>query len=408
MNTSKTFYLNPAVCKAVHGAKGAAIYDFSKGEVIALPPDLALCIDVTALIIELPQALPSDLHKIITGIEARDLGQYEPYSQTAPLILNPPATQRDFAWLELTEQCNLKCHHCYGSCTSDPPSINPLSAKEWIDILGQIRANGFEKVQFIGGEPLLNPDFISLLYTAKELGLSYIEVFSNLLLMDEETLNAIKACNAHLATTLYAANSAIHDKITGFDGSFAKTTSAIKQATQRKIPTRVSCIVTDFNEGKTGALKDLCDTLGVHFRGENLLRPTGRGTGSTCRSTIPRHRVGQPFYTTAKNFAEAQYFNTCWKGKIAITDTGNVLPCVFSREHIAGNLRTQTLQSIIDSPAGLGKFWSLTKDLVETCSDCEFRYACNDCRPLASGRDNDNLHAKTYGCPYDPYTGTWK
>ena len=46
----------------------------------------------------------------------------------------------------------------------------------------------------------------------------------------------------------------------------------------------------------------------------------------------------------------------------------------------------------------------LSKDHIEGCKDCEYRYACYDCRPDSNGADK---YAKPWNCSYDPYKGEW-
>ena len=117
--------------------------------------------------------------------------------------------------------------------------------------------------------------------------------------------------------------------------------------------------------------------------------------------------VRPPFFSSRKEFTEALQFNPCWKGKVAITDDGSVLPCVFGRECVAGNILTQPLSDILSRDDGMKKYWYMIKDRIDVCRDCEFRYGCYDCRPLARGWGGGHLTAKTFGCGYDPYTGRW-
>jgi radical SAM protein with 4Fe4S-binding SPASM domain len=95
---------------------------------------------------------------------------------------------------------------------------------------------------------------------------------------------------------------------------------------------------------------------------------------------------------------------------MAIVDTGDVLPCIFSRQLILGNIKVSgSLEAIIAGKA-LQQVWSATKDKVMVCQDCEYRYVCRDCRPLseaaAQGRA-DYLRAPFPRCTYNPYTGRW-
>lgn len=188
---------------------------------------------------------------------------------------------------------------------------------------------------------------------------------------------------------------------------YIPTVNAVKRARQWGIPVRVSCIVTNANEGLIGDIRQFVDDLGAAYGGQDAARPTGRGAAASCRTTIPGQMVGPPFYTSRKAFAEARCFNPCWKGKITVSDDGSVLPCVFARGRIAGNVRNQSLTEIINS-GNMDRFWGMSKDRVRICRDCEFRYACPDCRPLALGWHDGDLSAKTYGCNYDPYSGKWQ
>jgi len=53
---------------------------------------------------------------------------------------------------------------------------------------------------------------------------------------------------------------------------------------------------------------------------------------------------------------------------------------------------------------GIRQYWDLSYDKIEVCRDCEYRYACHDCRPLTYGPTGE-LTAKSLHCSYDPYRG---
>lgn len=68
-------------------------------------------------------------------------------------------------------------------------------------------------------------------------------------------------------------------------------------------------------------------------------------------------------------------------GKIAITATGKVMPCIFARSHMVTNIEGGLEEAVNNKE--LQGLWKITKDRIETCRDCEYRYTCIDCRPLA-------------------------
>jgi len=80
------------------------------------------------------------------------------------------------------------------------------------------------------------------------------------------------------------------------------------------------------------------------------------------------------------------------------------MPCIFARDHIVSNVN-QGLEEAVNSEELQG-LWGITRDRVEGCNCCEYRYACHDCRPLAEDTTG-NLYAKSPRCTYDPLTGIW-
>jgi len=117
--------------------------------------------------------------------------------------------------------------------------------------------------------------------------------------------------------------------------------------------------------------------------------------------------VKPDFSTSKAEFLRNKYWNSCWAGKIAITSKGEVIPCIFGRNYVVANLAQGVdLEEAVFGDS-LQKLWRITKDNIETCQACEYRYACHDCRPLAEGTNGD-LYAKNPRCTYDPYLGEWK
>lgn len=110
-----------------------------------------------------------------------------------------------------------------------------------------------------------------------------------------------------------------------------------------------------------------------------------------------------------KKISESTYYfnlsqNSCWGRKIAITKDGMVRPCIHSNISVGRLSANKNFQKLIEKVL---KYWHITKDKVETCRDCEFRYMCFDCREIAQRKNNGNLYAANPLCRYNPYTGKW-
>lgn len=96
--------------------------------------------------------------------------------------------------------------------------------------------------------------------------------------------------------------------------------------------------------------------------------------------------------------------NGCLKGKIGIDAFGAIRNCPSLSESY-GNIGDTSLEVAIsaDTFPILGQ---IKKDEVAVCRDCEFRYACSDCR--AYREDPRNLFSKPLKCGYNPYTAEWQ
>lgn len=109
------------------------------------------------------------------------------------------------------------------------------------------------------------------------------------------------------------------------------------------------------------------------------------------------------FRTNYEVFMESQEFNSCLNQKLAILENGNIKNCPSTPE-VLGHMDSSRLTDAL-AHTEASKYWNITKDQIEVCKDCEFRYICTDCR--AYTEDPANMLSKPLKCGYDPYTGTW-
>ena len=115
--------------------------------------------------------------------------------------------------------------------------------------------------------------------------------------------------------------------------------------------------------------------------------------------------VISPFYFShhINHYTESQNFNTCLNRKICINSKGEIKNCLNLNE-VFGNIKDTSLEDVAKNP-GFTKLWHIRKDNIETCSECEFRYLCTDCRAFI--KDINNLHSQPSKCYYNPYIGKW-
>jgi SPASM domain peptide maturase of grasp-with-spasm system len=115
--------------------------------------------------------------------------------------------------------------------------------------------------------------------------------------------------------------------------------------------------------------------------------------------------VVSPFYfiSNIEMFIESRSHNNCLNRKIGIDKAGNIKNCPSMAEGY-GNIRDTPLREVLNK-ADFRKKWNITKDEIDTCRDCEFRYICQDCRAYTA--DSNNIYSKPLKCNYDPYEANW-
>jgi radical SAM protein with 4Fe4S-binding SPASM domain len=409
------YYRLQNYCRLVSGATRGAIYNFQTGTVYSINAGSLRLLQACGEkrleeLISLKTKGSNPPLEFLHKITEMGLGSFfikNPGSPKDDISAQNERLPLTFLWLELTSSCNNTCLHCYA--TSGPCSNSDCVPHErWQNLISEARKEGATAIQLIGGEPLLYPRWRELVVKAHDEGFEFIEIFTNATLIDDACIDFFKQHKVNIATTIYAGNAEIHDKVTGNPGSFEKTITAIRKLKAANIPLRVASIIMKANELELDNIMTLCKDLGVETRGPDVVRPTGRGDDEELLPIAYRKPpIKPPFYTNHYSFTRAQSCHNCLAGKIAVTSNGEVIPCIFARNQVCGSILNQPLNEVLKDKL-LQSCWHTTKDHVDKCKDCEYRYACYDCRPLAQGSDPEKRWlACSVGCRYDPYEGKW-
>ncbi len=407
----------------VGGALRGAIYDLNTSRVFS--------INETA-------------HQILTGLAENEDGFWTklenlglatreklPQRNILPELIQKPGLQ--FVWFEVvSDDCNESCAHCYAD--SMPPAyrkalglqelaksepLKKLTTNKWKDLIENAYSLECRRCQFIGGEPFIykgekGESVLDLAAYAKSVGFELIEIFTNATLLTEEKIRRIKELGLNIAVSLYSKDQETHDRITNTPGSHKKTITALKMLHQAGVPTRVETIVMKPNESMIKETQELVAEMGFPYNHPDVLRPKGRGDNPAItpskETTVQYGLMTAPSFTVDRDTL-SRYLSghSCLLGKIAITDTGDVLPCIFSRNLVVGNIQESLLKDVVTGQK-LEVVWKSTKDNVLVCRDCEYRYVCFDCRPLSEGVNRgrgEYLSAPYPRCTYNPYTGEW-
>lgn len=257
----------------------------------------------------------------------------------------------EFLWLEVTRKCNLRCVHCYADATPFQPAAGTMQYADWTNVLQQGYSFGCRAVQFIGGEPTIYPYLPQLVSDAKNIGFTFVEVFTNGTTLNESLVDLFAKYGVRVAFSVYARQAETHDLITQRTGSFEKTIRGIRLALAKRLHTRVGVIAMDANRTKVEETKSFLRDLGVESVGSDRVRGIGRGS-DLLPGLAPMDEL----------------CGSCWKAKLAIDADGNAFPCVFSKFLPLGNIR-EGLAPIVES-ASLQKFRSTLKNRMTAVAPC--------------------------------------
>lgn len=322
-----------------------------------------------------------------------------------------PSYNIKFAWLELTDNCNLRCIHCYGAfgCPKIKQS-NSMTTKDWFNAIDQLYEAGCRDIQLIGGEPFCYAEYDKILDYLSKKGFEKITMFTNATLISEKNIEDLKKYKVNIRFSLYGYDSQSHEEITKIKGSFNNTVNAIKLLNENGLQASVAVILMKENEKYIDKIKKFVEEdLKIRYNGYDVIRPSCVNDNLEHRITNydllkKRYFTTPEFSITKEQFISNHFNNSCFVNKLAITSTGDIIPCIFSRDFIVGNIRENTIKELKEK---LIDVWSINKNKIESCKDCEYRYACSDCRPLSIGI-NGGKYSKYPRCCYDPEEGIWK
>lgn len=235
----------------------------------------------------------------------------------------------DFVWLELTNQCNLNCIHCYADSSPYTGAKDVLTEEQYLLLIRQISDLGCPNIQFIGGEPTLNRSLPRFIQEASQCGFELIEVFTNLIRLPESLLRTFMEFNVAVATSFYSYDSSIHDAITKRPGSFHRTVSNIRRVLNADLRIRAGVILMEQNKDHLEDTWKFLESLGVGNIGIDRIRKIGRaGEGPVDLSEL---------------------CGSCAGNILSIGPDGIVAPCSMSRSLSIGSVLTNDLRHILES-----------------------------------------------------------
>ena len=311
--------------------------------------------------------------------------------------------------LELTERCNLACRFCYNSQKPIDSSISNL-------IIQRLADEGVPEIVLTGGEPLVHPNFVSILERCEKL-FSKVMVQTNGTLIDDSVANAFVASGVYEVNISIHGNSKKHDWLTCTDSSYVAAIEALTRLIKKGVRVSSNFVMTKANI--TALPENIINLYDIGVRCMTLTRftPTGIGAGKsdltlsreeiiyavTLADDMSRKLSGlnvllaNSMPRCALPHSLAKYSECCHFGvsRFYVDIVGNVLMCGMSRTKIGNILDTSFAEIKRHSNIFVNHLLGL--DVPETCMKCrDFNHCRGGCRAAALACSGD-LHGE------DPY-----
>lgn len=189
-----------------------------------------------------------------------------------------------FAWIEITNRCNLRCRHCYNE--SDGSRNSVMSLQDYKRVVDALLKLGVDKIQIIGGEPFLESQLLKEMIQHAVGKFDFIEVFTNGTLIAPFWFDFLAANKIHVALSIYSHESKMHDAVTNCSGSWEKTNKTITELKAHGIPYRV-CNVLMRGVALGEKVGDLYD---LYARGD-VVRMSGRANFALLSDALIRKQL---------------------------------------------------------------------------------------------------------------------
>jgi radical SAM protein with 4Fe4S-binding SPASM domain len=297
--------------------------------------------------------------------------------------------------------------HCY-RVIEDRAELTTAEITRLLDELAEV---GTLYLTFSGGEVFLRPDLFDLIAHAKRRRFD-VRLKSNALLITAARARRLRELGVRqVDVSVYSADPARHDAVTGVPGSLARTLEGVERLLAVGLRVKLSCpLMRETFAGYQGVLA-LADRLGVPCGIDPMITARNDGdratvplriTGAQLRRVQADRRLnpdaGQPAPPPPAVRPDIDEY-VCGAGQNAvyISAYGDVMPCV-AMPIACGNVREAPFRDIWYASPEMRRVRAITIRDLHTCSTCEASMFCARCPGQALIEDGDLYGPSSASC----------
>ncbi|HMA34134.1 MAG TPA: PqqD family peptide modification chaperone [Chloroflexia bacterium] len=311
----------------------------------------------------------------------------------------------------VTNDCNLRCTHCYVS-SGDLVPENEMTTADLYRLIDEARDLGVSRFYFTGGEPFMRRDIFALIdyvCAESELVLLTNATFFNKRILAQLTAAAQRANGAaagglgqprrlHLQVSLDGPDAALHEQVRG-PRTFARTIQGIRDLVAIGLPPAVSTAITHHNMDRMADTTRLLGSLGVQehhilwlqergraYDNNDLLVPPARVTAimrelrqvAADLGMVIDNETSLRVRVRGKHGRKTDLCN-CGYESLDVFSDGQVYPCVWfsgAPSLACGSIRERSLREIWLTSPILQEIRANSVQHRAGCNECHLKFLC--------------------------------
>ena len=298
--------------------------------------------------------------------------------------------------LELTQNCNFQCKHCY--CSEKNESTMPF--ENWKVIIDKIFDTGCLFISFTGGEILTHKDFREIYSYAKQKGF-LIDLLTNGSLINKSYVSLFKELPPrNISITIYGTNEEEYQHFTGYGANFNKVINSLALLKDKGISFSLRTLATKtlFNSLRLRNFEKIAAKFNVAFRYDPIIFPKTSGDCTPLKECLSiNHIMDLEKNNESRRVAWKKIINSSdsfkWKCRAGINSfsvdyKGDVFVCGLYRKNPISILEND-IETVLKHLKAIHE--EHVKIINENeCAKCEMRYICKWCPAYSNIYNNGN------------------
>lgn len=274
--------------------------------------------------------------------------------------------------VEVTNQCNLQCIHCYHDMKTTRLSLECLKR-----FLADLRETYVLEITLSGGEIILYPFWKEIIKMAYKNGV-VVSIISNFTLMSDEDADYIINSNVNvIKTSLYSCVPEIHDNITGVKGSYKKTVSRLKYFLKKGKAVEVNVMIMKTNYHTLVDTKKFLEELGATIFFDYRIYPSRTNKKDITPLIIDEDEF---YHLYREKIVAAAVKAKCMacRNRVRVNQEGEVMACEFLNISL-GNINTQGINAILQNEKSTQIIERIDEYKPKRCKTCRYEERCQPC-----------------------------